>query len=32
MSCIKMEFTLNKLKESGLKCNTEKLFFGKTEM
>ena len=28
----KLELTLNKLKESGLKCNIRKYFFGKTEM
>ena len=28
----KLELTLNKLKEKGLKCNIEKSFFGKTEM
>ena len=28
----KMELTLNKLKESGLRCNIEKSFFGHTEM
>ena len=28
----KLESTLNKLKGKGLKCNTERSFFGKTEM
>ena len=28
----KLELTLNKLKEKGLKCNIEKYFFGQTEM
>ena len=28
----KLESTLNKLKEKGLKCNIEKYFFGQTEM
>ena len=28
----KLELTLNKLKEKGLKCNIEKAFSGKTEM
>ena len=29
---IKLESTLNKLKEKGLKCNIEKSFFRQTEM
>ena len=28
----KLELTLNKLKESGIKCDIENSFFGKTEM
>ena len=28
----KMELTLQKFKDNGLKCNTKKLFFGKTKM
>ena len=28
----KLELTLNKLKESGLKCNIEKYFFGQTKI
>ena len=28
----KLELTLNKLKEEGLKCNTEKSLFGHTKM
>ena len=28
----KLELTLNKLKESGIKCNIEKSFFGQTKM
>ena len=28
----KLELALNKLKESGLKCNIEKYFFGQTKM
>ena len=28
----KLELTLNKLKEKGLKCNIENSFFGKIEM
>ena len=28
----KLEPTLNKMKEGGLKCNIEKYFFGKTKM
>ena len=27
-----IKLTLNKMKEKGLKCNTENPFFGKTEM
>ena len=29
---LKSEIALNKMKESGLKCNTEKSFFGQTKM
>ena len=32
MITLKLELTLTKLKESGIECNIEKSFFGKTKM